>query len=165
MAWFAALTLLGSSPLTRGKPDRLQRREQGPGIIPAHAGKTIETLAHVHNHRDHPRSRGENVNMIVCVVCDRGSSPLTRGKRIDARVFAGELGIIPAHAGKTSATRPPTPVCRDHPRSRGENANDAPHAVPVEGSSPLTRGKPRRSAPASLPGWDHPRSRGENYAS
>ena len=30
----------GSSPLTRGKPDRLQRREQAPGLIPAHAGKT-----------------------------------------------------------------------------------------------------------------------------
>ena len=30
----------GSSPRGRGKPDRLQRREQAPGLIPARAGKT-----------------------------------------------------------------------------------------------------------------------------
>ena len=69
-----------------------------------------------------------------------------------------------------------------HPRSRGENTNDAPHAVPVEGSSPLTRGKHQRrptrrtcrglipthagktppSGPCRARARAHPRSRGEN---
>ena len=71
---------------------------------------------------------------------------------------------------------------RDHPRSRGENYNDAPHALAVEGSSPLTRGKrslrglhrgheriiPAHAGKTSPPTTrrsrtrDHPRSRGEN---
>ena len=31
---------VGSSPLTRGKPRRIFRRDRRPGLIPAHAGKT-----------------------------------------------------------------------------------------------------------------------------
>ena len=35
-----ALVVLGSSPLTRGKPCRGSRPRAAPGLIPAHAGKT-----------------------------------------------------------------------------------------------------------------------------
>ena len=92
------------------------------------------------------------------------------------------LGIIPAHAGKTSARWCRHLAGRDHPRSRGENGEAQVHEGLVEGSSPLTRGKHGHQIP-TLPdrgiipahagktyGWslrfaslrDHPRSRGEN---
>ena len=50
----------GSSPLTRGKPDRFQRREKRAGLIPAHAGKTGFPSTGAFRERAHPRSRGEN---------------------------------------------------------------------------------------------------------
>ena len=53
-------SVLGSSPLTRGK-----RRRERPGhrdgrLIPAHAGKTACSCAAWTRRRAHPRSRGEN---------------------------------------------------------------------------------------------------------
>ena len=52
--------MLGSSPLTRGKPERTWTLKGTIGIIPAHAGKTWVTSAVSPRGRDHPRSRGEN---------------------------------------------------------------------------------------------------------
>ena len=152
----------GSSPLTRGKPHG--------------------TNGHRPTQGDHPRSRGENINTVWNIVSTVGSSPLTRGKQRLDRGRADHERIIPAHAGKTPRPRTPHARQADHPRSRGENINDAPHAVPVEGSSPLTRGKRKVSRPTSqargiIPAHagktgyrfvrrfhhrDHPRSRGEN---
>ena len=73
--------LLGSSPLTRGK-----RTKQGAqllifGLIPAHAGKTVKMLTMRSATGAHPRSRGENIRGPRPRNPDRGSSPLTRGKR------------------------------------------------------------------------------------
>ena len=50
----------------------------------------------------HPRSRGENVARVRAGVKEGGSSPLTRGKRHlqGRRIY--RVGLIPAHAGKTS---------------------------------------------------------------
>ena len=112
----------------------------------------------------------------------RGSSPLTRGKRSAFGRDNPELGLIPAHAGKTRSPAPKTSTQTAHPRSRGENI-EAFVSVPVaEGSSPLTRGKldhahdagnRGRLIPAHagktlqpnrhfVPVAAHPRSRGEN---
>ena len=52
------------------------------------------------------------------------------------------LGLIPAHAGKTSFWRTASARERAHPRSRGENVFSPPDCASVSGSSPLTRGKP-----------------------
>ena len=113
---------------------------------------------------------------------EAGSSPLTRGKRRGESAPAAGGGLIPAHAGKTSA-RPPTATGGTaHPRSRGENGTRSDLAYVTEGSSPLTRGKreaetgervlggliPAHAGKTSRPcppapgGWAHPRSRGEN---
>ena len=130
----------------------------------------------------HPRSRGENRGQIRVTWKTTGSSPLTRGKRLNRSDHAGDAGLIPAHAGKTPTWSTPTVACWAHPRSRGENQPADTVHVRFNGSSPLTRGKPRarlaasssrglipahagktRSAPqpAGQPGA-HPRSRGEN---
>ena len=91
-------------------------------------------------------------------------------------------GLIPAHAGKTHAGRPPGPSPGAHPRSRGENTARSRPAKRYSGSSPLTRGKPAPGPalgqyPGLIPAhagktfsacrransrWAHPRSRGEN---
>ena len=95
------------------------------------------------------------------------------------------IGLIPAHAGKTSSASSARVDSRAHPRSRGENYRDGNHLQLPEGSSPLTRGKQilvlgdpvegglipahagktgsgSRSPPT---GAAHPRSRGENILS
>ena len=172
----------GSSPLTRGK--RLSRGafRRASGLIPAHAGKTTTTHRTRWQSRAHPRSRGENMVVMRAFPSCQGSSPLTRGKQCLDRPAGAWLGLIPAHAGKTSTRRGSRSPSWAHPRSRGEN-NVAWHdpATPT-GSSPLTRGKPRVSANswamaglipahagktlpsrhARSPRGAHPRSRGEN---
>ena len=112
----------------------------------------------------------------------KGSSPLTRGKRFPSRRWPRIGGLIPAHAGKTiSRGRSPSPSWA-HPRSRGENRFPPRDRIHANGSSPLTRGKPpQRRNPRPSAGLipahagktrqmrdmrqkcrAHPRSRGEN---
>ena len=131
----------GSSPLTRGKPLLSWAGFSVLRLIPAHAGKTHQATCQALRTRAHPRSRGEN-----CVKRARnarfgGSSPLTRGKRVNPRETRASGRLIPAHAGKT---RRPTGYGRDceaHPRSRGENRMACHSGQSGVGSSPLTRGK------------------------
>ena len=52
------------------------------------------------------------------------------------------IGLIPAHAGKTTTTHRTRSLSRAHPRSRGENVVAASSWGGRQGSSPLTRGKP-----------------------
>ena len=132
--------------------------------------------------RAHPRSRGENIIAMMVSRRPLGSSPLTRGKLNVLQAEGHALGLIPAHAGKTTA--PPAWGGRGpaHPRSRGENERPWQLEELDNGSSPLTRGKlephqlegpggrlipahagktTRRGCRNSDPGA-HPRSRGEN---
>ena len=112
----------------------------------------------------------------------QGSSPLTRGKLPPREVTARHRGLIPDHAGKTSALTGATESWGAHPRSRGENRHWCDALEGVAGSSPLTRGKrwqvrrpgPRRGLIPAHAGKTtssfaspttrkaHPRSRGEN---
>ena len=111
-----------------------------------------------------------------------GSSPLTRGKLPPTGSRTSPMGLIPAHAGKTTRRSALQSVAGAHPRSRGENAPRMSTQILPSGSSPLTRGKPgtharcgrdRRLIPAhagktsTTPEANsrsraHPRSRGEN---
>ena len=74
--------VVGSSPLTRGKPCAVWLRK-------------FWTWAH-------PRSRGENIKAWALGALVAGSSPLTRGKPGQWLSMLYLLGLIPAHAGKTS---------------------------------------------------------------
>ena len=113
---------MGSSPLTRGKHAAVPLISGLCGLIPAHAGKTVTHARFSLSSRAHPRSRGENDLTDPIIELMPGSSPLTRGKRQGVWDGIKQIGLIPAHAGKT-----PCFVCRylkirAHPRSRGENA-------------------------------------------
>ena len=133
--------LAGSSPLTRGKLGDSGIFISWTGLIPAHAGKTRRNSKRGPTRRAHPRSRGENQNGEETTPPRKGSSPLTRGKLLDACPQAVNEGLIPAHAGKTGACRSSTWQHWAHPRSRGENCSGPRLAAPLTGSSPLTRGK------------------------
>ena len=130
----------------------------------------------------HPRSRGENDEVVAVVLPLLGSSPLTRGKLGFCSHVEQVQRLIPAHAGKTKSRYRSTSAITAHPRSRGENNRFSDGQKLATGSSPLTRGKPvrvgwclarARLIPAhagktgcGLPqlrrSWAHPRSRGEN---
>ena len=173
---------VGSSPLTRGKPHHLGCDVSDPGLIPAHAGKTIGGSLSSLPMTAHPRSRGENGCSRPAPRSWKGSSPLTRGKRRWAGGVPSVCGLIPAHAGKTYRRCRRWSMPWAHPRSRGENDYTTPSTVALSGSSPLTRGKqvgklfdarPRRLIPAHAGKTSleehgdkvhaaHPRSRGEN---
>ena len=172
----------GSSPLKRGKHRPVTVCSSVRRLIPAHAGKTrTRGPAHLSTGA-HPRSRGENLIGVAADLSAQGSSPLTRGKRRCGHGLGLRGRLIPAHAGKTSTTRPSRPSEGAHPRSRGENEVRHVCERAARGSSPLTRGKQRRVSGANLahrlipahagktrrsrsgttPERAHPRSRGEN---
>ena len=152
------------------------------GLIPAHAGKTLDPGFILPNKRAHPRSRGENSHATVRMLSLPGSSPLTRGKPIERFQDVFQDGLIPAHAGKTETPSAVARLSKAHPRSRGENKSIDEEAISEWGSSPLTRGKRTQSMPGPdatglIPAhagktgiWSHstcwtrahPRSRGEN---
>ena len=69
----------GSSPLTRGAPTSRRTVMQRFGIIPAHAGSTLDGGDAEHARTDHPRSRGEHPIRRGGSSSSIGSSPLTRG--------------------------------------------------------------------------------------
>ena len=112
---------MGSSPLTRGKRSDSGSSLRPQGLIPAHAGKTGLPRSSKSGSRAHPRSRGENCWRMIASYRQRGSSPLTRGKRVEASQPSSSRGLIPAHAGKTGVGFRCFGDFGAHPRSRGEN--------------------------------------------
>ena len=115
----------GSSPLTRGKLSPASRVRCQARLIPAHAGKTTRRAPPDSRREAHPRSRGENKGNVVDRCAVVGSSPLTRGKRIQGAFNSVYTRLIPAHAGKTRRGTTVRDRIRAHPRSRGENSSPA----------------------------------------
>ena len=146
-----SVTVRGSSPLTRGKPDTLTHTSGSKRLIPAHAGKTTQWYADWPYCPAHPRSRGENTSRTLSRSSGPGSSPLTRGKHSRRRAQLFDRGLIPAHAGKTFGGSLSSLPMTAHPRSRGENFFSVVSVIVVSGSSPLTRGKPAPYGPATMP--------------
>ena len=147
---------VGSSPLTRGKLLSSFCVGDGGGLIPAHAGKTEADRCPVVQSWAHPRSRGENLLLVLPSGSIQGSSPLTRGKRRARHSCSARRRLIPAHAGKTRVALNQAPFARAHPRSRGENFVRSRARLIGLGSSPLTRGKHdrelrRRHVPGLIP--------------
>ena len=94
----------GSSPLTRGKQGISSQLARPHRLIPAHAGKTPARRRQGPAGPAHPRSRGENIRDPPGPAPPVGSSPLTRGKPVVIQETASDVGLIPAHAGKTQAS-------------------------------------------------------------
>ena len=93
----------GSSPHTRGallpgSPEGHRGR-----IIPAYAGCTGARRRRRAGPRDHPRIRGVHRMVAVVLRLVVGSSPHTRGARLDLGLAHLVVGIIPAYAGCTGS--------------------------------------------------------------
>ena len=132
----------GSSPRGRGKRDMTRPLIEERGLIPARAGKTSDGGRQTTTLSAHPRAGGENFCDDDARRGEAGSSPRRRGKQRMRGTRAAQWGLIPARAGKTSWSRPPTLTARTHPRAGGENECRHCGHLPAPGSSPRGRGKP-----------------------
>ena len=172
----------GSSPHTRGALGVEVIRGRERGIIPAYAGSTHLLDRHGLITWDHPRIRGEHSTVYEPLNTVLGSSPHTRGARSGRPAQGHAARIIPAYAGSTACRLMGREARRDHPRIRGEHADESHAAQDVQGSSPHTRGalhapegegggvgiipayagstRPLQRPPRSS--RDHPRIRGEH---
>ena len=172
----------GSSPRVRGKRSRCCARHCLRRIIPASAGQTRHRRAKPRHRADHPRECGANQSAMPLSTSSTGSSPRVRGKHEFPALQLDATRIIPASAGQTRVSCPPTRRHADHPRECGANFFDGAVVRGGAGSSPRVRGKHegrrtgmrlRRIIPASagqttfndvhiVDGADHPRECGAN---
>ena len=142
-AWFAS----GSSPRVRGKLLHDCFNSSIIRLIPACAGKTLRLSLRWGVARAHPRVCGENARSLYPITLSSGSSPRVRGKLSAGRHFAGQVGLIPALAGKTLWAGNMFSGIWAHPRAGGENFLMPVKMLLIVGSSPRWRGKrpPARS--------------------
>ena len=171
---------MGSSPHTRGLLVTTGFRGLSPGIIPAHAGFTTETLENQPKTTDHPRTRGVYLLRSCPEGPSPGSSPHTRGYDRNPRKSTQNHGSSPHTRGLRGGRRPVRCCAGDHPRTRGVYLPQRPQTPQKHGSSPHTRGLLEAHLDAKLRGWiipahagftgsdcglmtgspDHPRTRG-----
>ena len=111
--------IVGSSPHTRGLRVGVVCPRLGVGIIPAHAGFTPWCVGSSYILLDHPRTRGVYQEHRQQQIEYGGSSPHTRGLRINKRPNCLHRRIIPAHAGFTTQYWGQCRRAPDHPRTRG----------------------------------------------
>ena len=183
LRWHTPTSMQGSSPRMRGALTASSTARASCGIIPAYAGSTPRRPPSRCSWRDHPRVCGEHGDVYLCVGSDGGSSPRMRG----APVAIGEdnlvVGIIPAYAGSTFASRTRGWETWDHPRVCGEHSRVPAVDGHEPGSFPRMRGAPRRvdrvgfeqgiipayagstsrPRPSTDTTRDHPRVCGEHY--
>ena len=117
----------GSSPRMRGTPCARGLMAEHTGIIPAHAGNTLESRVEDLENRDHPRACGEHTLGHQRAPLLLGSSPRMRGTRYLRAVNRRIDGIIPAHAGNTRGGGSFCQEDGDHPRACGEHCLISPH--------------------------------------
>mgnify|MGYP001008942663 CR=1 FL=1 len=91
----------GSSPHTRGARLRTPPRPRPWRIIPAYAGSTRTCPPAGRPGSDHPRIRGEHVDLPTPTNKQAGSSPHTRGAPPPQHTRGLPRRIIPAYAGST----------------------------------------------------------------
>ena len=133
--------------------------------------------------RDHPRLRGDHLDIYDRYEVVRGSPPLTRGPLTASARDAVAVGITPAYAGTTLLSLLTLFRSEDHPRLRGDHVQDISISSTCPGSPPLTRGPQHRlqgtrqgigitpayagtttiQLPCKHSSWDHPRLRGDHY--
>ena len=78
--------ITGSSPLTRGTPSRSHKSPDVHRFIPAYAGNSMKFVSTPIPPPVHPRLRGELKLAAKKNAAERGSSPLTRGTRLQGKI-------------------------------------------------------------------------------
>ena len=141
----ATASCCGSSPCGRGKRRRAVPGAAGQRLIPARAGKTPSPRQCPATSSAHPRAGGENSRTRLAISRPPGSSPRVRGKHDEYAVLLGDLGLIPACAGKTTDHMMRGYCASAHPRACGENPAFTAMLAMLAGSSPRVRGKHPRN--------------------
>ncbi len=131
----------GSPPHTRGKLSQPKFCQKYHRLTPAHAGKTFPELRDLSSDEAHPRTRGENLLVVIFDFFAEGSPPHTRGKQSHTAISIVSYRLTPAHAGKTEQRENRLYIRQAHPRTRGENFIRYCFVPAVTGSPPHTRGK------------------------
>ena len=85
----------------RGKGRESTSDTRRPGITPAYAGKSFNSISSKYGSRDHPRLCGEKQARYLFVILITGSPPPMRGKVKNSGVEELEDRITPAYAGKS----------------------------------------------------------------
>ena len=91
----------GSPPPTRGTLDKLLNGKLPLRITPAYAGNTLTMHWLLISQRDHPRLRGEHLELIGSNNINVGSPPPTRGTPEKMVLDIYSHRITPAYAGNT----------------------------------------------------------------
>ena len=112
----------GSSPRARGTRHPAAIVGHFPRIIPACAGNTDRAGRRRSAAPDHPRVRGEHVQLKTSMSRFRGSSPRARGTHAAQHARQRDRRIIPACAGNTTSSPFGLRIITDHPRVRGEHS-------------------------------------------
>ena len=115
------MSMYGSSPRVRGKPDQRRDPVRRERIIPARAGQTRWCREYRIPKPDHPRACGAN---------------LSTSSNSNSSAW-----IIPARAGQTRMPKPTRRTIPDHPRACGANSSLAVLSCKAVGSSQRVRGK------------------------
>ena len=132
---------MGSPPHMRGKGADVVPPELGPGITPAHAGKSRQYGCQVPGGWDHPRTCGEKFLRHFLLKTCWGSPPHMRGKAMYWRVSEVRRRITPACAGKSLTVSCGNTGKKDHPRVCGEKSELSSDCLSYQGSPPRMRGK------------------------
>ena len=93
---FSLTVLSGSPPLVRGTPAIKGRNLPCGGITPARAGNTAFYSVDVNAAKDHPRSCGEHLFLLMSRVLYSGSPPLVRGTHVMSALTTSLKRITPA---------------------------------------------------------------------
>ena len=91
------------------------------GITPTHAGKTESGTFANPTGEDHPRACGKDRAFFSFLRLFLGSPPRMRERLLIASAFFQDVGITPAHAGKTNMRTYSRLNVRDHPRACGKD--------------------------------------------
>ena len=139
-AFFSFLRLfLGSPPRMRERLLIASAFFQDVGITPAHAGKTDAWQTFGYRVQDHPRACGKDIFFFHSSAVVVGSPPRMRERRKRCIINFSNIGITPAHAGKTGRLFSLIMRMRDHPRACGKDTEKPKAEITHLGSPPRMR--------------------------
>ena len=94
------------------------------GLIPAHTGNAVKSLAASSMIGAHPRAYGENTHWSATAFSSFGSSPCIQGKLLEPLGVIQNQRLIPVHTGNTPMEDIERYLDAAHPRAYGENGSE-----------------------------------------